>query len=140
MPIVINDLNGGLGNIILGIGKITEEEFLQVFTEHLTQDPEKFKKYRFSLIDWTAALRSDISTEAIKKTAEECLRASRVNPNIVVAEVADDNFIYGMIRMSQSLRSDGNWENEAFRSRVQAEAWIRQRVLAKFGIKAITFE
>ena len=61
MTIEIKDLDGGLGTTITGRGVITGQEYVEVHTSHLTQDKEKFKKYRYSLSDWTEVTQVDIS-------------------------------------------------------------------------------
>jgi hypothetical protein len=49
MPIEIRDLDNGIGVLISGTGVVTEEEFVDSHKKHLTQDEEKFKKYRYSM-------------------------------------------------------------------------------------------
>jgi hypothetical protein len=67
MPIEIKDLEGGLGNIILGRGIVTEEEFVDVLKKHLTQDKEKFKKYRYSLTDYTAVTKVEFPQKQLNE-------------------------------------------------------------------------
>ena len=85
-------------------------------------------------------VKSDISSRAIRLIAEECVKAAYINPDIVIAEVVGDNYVFGMVRMSHILRSPGGWEENVFRNRTDAEAWIRARVKDKFGLTDISFE
>lgn len=62
MPIEIKDLQGGLGNIIIGFGVVTDKEYVDALKEHLTQDKEKFKRYRYSLCDFTAITKAEVSS------------------------------------------------------------------------------
>jgi len=140
MPIEVRNVNGGLGVIIVGRGAVGEREYVDALRKHLTQDEETFKKYRYSLSDYTAVTSADISTEAIRSIAELCKSAAIVNPAPVVAAVAGRDYVYGLVRMSQAIRDDGRWESMVFRNREDAEAWIRERVRAKYGIEDLTFD
>ena len=139
MTIEIKDVKDGLGNVILGSGIVKEEEYIDVMKKYLTQDEEKFKKYRYSLADWTAINEAKISSDAVQLIARLCKQAAKVNPNIIVGSVTDQNYIFGLARMAYIMRDDTDWENKAFRNRAEAEAWIKQRVKEKYSIDDLTF-
>ncbi len=139
MPIEITDLHDGLGNIIIGRGVITEEEYVATLKEHLTQDENKFKKYRFSLADYTAATKVDISSQAIKLIADFCIAAAVSNPEAVVAVVADQDLTFGLARMSEILMAKTGWESQVFRNRKDAESWIQKRIKEKYGLDDVAF-
>ena len=134
MPIEIRDVSDGLGVLFTGRGLITEKEYVDVFTKHLTQDSHKLKKYRYCFSDWTAVSKSYISTKAMNLIASLNISAGRVNPNVILASVADQDSMYGLSRMAQTLRNKTDWENEVFRNRQDAEAWIKARLEEKYGI------
>ncbi|MCK5012153.1 MAG: hypothetical protein KAS98_16775, partial [Deltaproteobacteria bacterium] len=99
----------------------------------------KFKKYRYCLADWTVVSKVEIPTKAIKLIALLSKRAAIVNPDVVIATVADQDIMYALSRMAQTLRDEMNWENEVFRKRQDAKTWIRARVKQKYGIDDLTF-
>jgi hypothetical protein len=134
MPIERRDVSDGLGVLITGRGLITEKEYVDVFTKHLTQDSHKLKKCRYCFSDWTAVSKSDISTKAINLIASLNISAGRVNPNVILASVADQDNMFGLSRMAQTLRDKTDWENEVFRKIQDAEAWIKARLEEKYGI------
>jgi len=138
MPIEIKDLDEGLGVSIIGRGVITDEEYLEALTEHLMQNKEKFKKYRYSLSDFTAVTKVCVSTKTITLINNLCISAAKINPNAVVATVADRDLIYGLARMSQLHIAETGWESMVFRDRRDAEAWIKKRVLEKYRIGGLT--
>ena len=139
MPMEIGDLDGGLGNLIIGRGVVTEEELVDALKGHLTQDKEKFKKYRYSLTDYTATTELDIPTKAVDLIAELSKSASIVNPEAIVAIVAEEDLVYGLSRMYELLLDETGWEIMVFRNREDAKAWIKQRVKEKYGINDLTF-
>jgi hypothetical protein len=139
MSIEIRDVDGGLGNIIIGRGIIIDEEYVDALKEHLTQDENKFKKYRYSLSDYTATAEIDIATKSVDLIAHYCRKASIVNPEAVVAIITNEDLIYGLARMWEILIDETDWETMVFRNRKDAEAWIRERVKEKYGIEDLTF-
>ena len=139
MPILVRDLNNGLGVSMTGWGDVTEKEYIDTFTKHLTQDKYKLKKYRYCIADWTAVSKMDIPTKAVQFIAGLSKSASLVNPDVVIATVADQDAMFALSRMAQTLRDGTDWENEVFRDRQDAEAWIAERVKRKYGIDDPTF-
>ena len=119
-------------------GDITEAEFIEVIQRHLTQDPEKFKRYRYSLNDLSKATEADLSTAFIEEHARVCIRASEVNPDAVVALVAPADLEYGLGRMWEMLSYEISWETCAFRNREEAKMWIRERVKERWNITDLT--
>ena len=89
MPVEIRDSDGGLGNIIIGRGIITEEELVDALKKHLAQDKDRFKQYRYSLSGYTAATKFELTTQKVRLIAEFCKSASTVNPGAIVAIVAN---------------------------------------------------
>ena len=139
MPIEIRDLGGGVGNIIIARGIVTDEELVEVLKKHLTQDKEKLGKYRYSLLDWTAVLKFDVSSKAVDLIAGYCKKSSIFNPEVVVAQVADKDVAFGLARMWEILTDATDWEIMVFRNREDAEAWIKEKVKEKYGIVDLTF-
>ena len=139
MPITITNTDGGLGYVFTGTGTLTDAEFLSALGKHLGQDAETFQIHRYALLDWTGVTGVGVSPSGVKQVASLCLDASRINPDIIVAEVADKDLAFGMVRMAQALRDRSSWENMAFRDRKAAEEWLRERVRERFGISELTF-
>ena len=134
MAIEIKDLDGGLGNLILGSGVIDDEEYFGILREHLMQDDTKFRKYCYSLCDWTQVAQVNVSNDAIYKVANLCKNASSVNPDAVVGIAAKSDLAFGLSRMSQMLMTETGWEYKVFRNREDAEEWIKATVREKYGI------
>lgn len=140
MPIEIKDVKDGLGSVISAAGIIQDQEYIKIFKKYLTQDREKFKKYRYSLADSTAVTEAKISANSVRLISELCIQAAAVNPYIVIGSVTNLDYIYGLTRMSHTLRDDSGWESKAFRNRLDAEAWVKNRVKEKYDIDDLVFE
>ncbi len=103
MPIELKDTDKGLGVLITGSGIVTANEYINNFTRHLTQNRDKFRSYRYSLDDWTAVNKVEVPTEAITHIAQLCNEAQKINPDVVVAHVADKNITFGLSRMLETF-------------------------------------
>jgi len=134
MPIEIKDVDGGRGNVITASGFLRDEEYIETLKRHLSQDKEKFKKYRYSLADYRAVTEVEISTPAIQLVASLCKAAAFVNPDVVVAVVAESDLKFGLSRMWEMLCEGIPWETSVFKSYEDAEKWIAERVKDKWNI------
>ena len=119
MAITISDPDGGLGDIIRAEGDISGADLVAGLKEHLAQDPAKFRRYRYSLSDYTAATRIDLPSSSVKTIARYCREASRINTDAVVTIVASRDFAYGLSRMWEAWLEDTDWETMSFRTRAE---------------------
>ena len=53
------------GNIITGYGILTRQEYIDTLTIHLSQNPDKLSRYKYSLGNYTEVIHTDIQTEDI---------------------------------------------------------------------------
>ena len=134
MPVEIKDLDGGLGNLITGYGVLRGQEYLDAIKNHLSQDPEKFKKYIYSMCDLTKVTQLEVDSNDIDHAAKLCRESAEINLNAVVAIVSDKDITFGMSRMWEILFDEKNWEVMVFRDRADAEKWLMSRVKEKIGI------
>ena len=139
MCVEIRDLDNGLGNIIIGREIVNEEELVDALKNHLTQDNDKLKKYKYSLTDYTGGTKFEVSTQKVEQIAKICESSSIANSEAIVAVVAEQDFMFGIARMWELLSDGTNWETMVFRNREEAEAWIKERVKQKYGIDDLTF-
>ena len=139
MPIEVADTDNGLGVIVTGEGVVTDEDYLPLYRAHLSQDREKYSKYRYGLHDWSAVTDARVSNKAINEVAELCKEAALINPYPVSALVAPGDLTFGLSRMWENLATDTRWEIIVLRSRAEAEDWIRQRLDQKYQISDLAF-
>lgn len=146
MPIEIQDCDGGIGNIILSRGMVTDQELIESLKNHLSQDKDKFKKCKYILIDNTELTKVAFTDETVEFIAGQLADDARVNPDTVVAMVvyvamaANTDLIDGISRMREIFINQPCWENVIIRTRNEAVRWIRLKVKDKFGIDNLTFD
>jgi len=145
MPIEIQDCDDGIGNIIITRGMVTDQELIDSLKRHLTQDKEKFEKYKYILIDHTALTKMDISDETVEFIAGLCADTSKVNPDSIVAMVtnvtigANIDLINRISTMYGLFIYRSCWETMVFRTKSEAVRWIKEKVRDKFGIDDLIF-
>lgn len=139
MPIEIKDIDGGLGNIVALTGVVTEQEFADAMAEHMSQDPEKFRRYNYSLTDLTQTTELNFSAVFIRNHAQVCVQMAEINPEAIVVAIAPEDLDFGLSRMWETLCDETDWETGVFRSGAEARDWIRERAEARWGITDLTF-
>ncbi len=139
MPHKIKACDGGIGNIIEGSGTLNDQELIEFYTPHLTGDPLKFKRYRYGLVDYSAVTQVDVSNQAVQVIADLCIKAAQINPDPVVAYVANSDLVFGLTRMFEAFVYELQWDVMVFRNKKDALAWIRNKVKDKFDIDNLTF-
>ena len=145
MPVEIKDCDGGIGVIIETRGRITDQELIDAFNNHLTPDKEKFKQYKYILIDHFALTKVDITDETVEMISALFADPSRVNPDSIVAMVtyvsygANIEIADRIAKLHEVFSHRSCWDTLLFRTKPQAVRWIRGKVREKFGIDDLTF-
>ena len=88
MPITIKECDDGIGLIIEGRGTVTDQEFIDSLWKYLTKDKEKFKTFKYVLIDQFALTTLDISDATIDHISGLLADVSSINPDSILAMVA----------------------------------------------------
>ena len=146
MPLEINDCDGGIGNIIVSQGTVTDQELIDSFQRHLTDNIERVKGYKYILIDHTALTRLDITDETVELIAARLADTSRINMDCIVAMVAyvpigaNMDLINRISKLHELFIYRSSWETLIFRTKPEAVRWIKKKVREKFGIDGLTFD
>jgi hypothetical protein len=64
--------------------------------------------------------------------------AAAVNPDAIVAVVAETDLTYGLSRMWEIMCDEIDWEIRIFRSTEEARNWIMERVKERWNIIDLT--
>ena len=146
MPIEIKDCDGGIGTIIETRGWVTDQEFMDAFDNHLAHDEQKFKQYKYILIDHTELTKVDITNETVETISGLFANPLRVNPDSIVALVvyvsygANIDQADRISKMHELFSNQSCWETLLFRTKPQAVRWIKGKVKERFGIDDLTFD
>jgi hypothetical protein len=134
MPITIEGRQEGVGVIYHCHGDMTIDDFFQAGIGFLAF-PERIKKWQYCIIDLTSVGAMRIHFDDIRALVEQNKRIAAVaQPGPLLAVASPSDPAYGLSRMWEVLMEQIGWETMTFRSRPEAEAWIRQRAKLKFGL------
>ena len=125
MPFETNVQSDGSKILTKYFGVLTTTDVENSYIEGFT-DPEKIKKFKFIISDYTEVSETNISDIDIKKLSRICKEASLVNQNISVVAILPTDLLFGLARMWQAyIEMDGiPWKHKVVRSREEAESFL----------------
>lgn len=132
MSIEVHILQNGMGRLWICRGVLSGKELI-ANTERVLST-KSYEGVRWLLIDETDTTM-DISAEEIHTIKHQDDLLATVLPELVTAVVVPYDFGFGMARMWEILTERPGWSTRAFRSRPEAEAWLREEVRRKFGME-----
>jgi hypothetical protein len=120
-------------------GKVTRKEMEEAKLALLAQSTE-LARLMFVMVDHTEAVLDDLSTADLLDLAKLDQKLARHTPaGMLVAVAVARDLEYGLARMWQAFIDGSGWEIAVFRSRMEAEHWIRERVHEKFNAEVGEF-
>jgi hypothetical protein len=132
MPIEGHILQDGMGRVWVCRGVLSGKELIANYERILVS--KSYQGVRWLLIDETEAT-PEISAAEIRTIREQDDRLAAVLPELVTAVVVPSDFGFGMARMWEILTERPGWSTRAFRSRPEAEAWLREEVRRRFAME-----
>ncbi len=123
MTIQVNYLENGIGIELIASGIVTGEEVIEAHKEIYNE--EDFKKQRYKIVDRTDCTKYQVYPEEIEKIAEMDDKASRINPNLIIAVISTTSLQYGMTRMWQAYLKNNVFITKNFSDRISADNWIK---------------
>lgn len=141
MAITIQETVDGTGLTYEATGTVTGQELLAA-VQHIRCMAEKNQRWMFCLHDFTHIESIKCSAEEIRTIAyqDKSQLASIVPAGFVVAVVTPRDHDYGLARMWQAYAEETRWETGIFRSRPDAEQWIREKVRLTFGVEVASLQ
>ncbi len=131
MPVAITRNKDGDGILLRANGVLTGAELVEEnrrFFDVALAPGGDFGCYRFWFSDYSAARLNDVQAEHMQVLGGIALRAATVNPSLLVAILAPDNYPFGMARMWTALSDETGWPVEVCRQRDDAAHWLAQRL------------
>jgi hypothetical protein len=129
MPVSVEKLEDG-GYLVTGSGAVTGEEIADA-NDRMYTSPEAIEEIKYQLCDMSGVHDGDVSTDAVRRIVAQDEMAAKHNPGMVMALVANDELVYGLMRMWEGFMSGSAMETMVFKSVEEAEQWLREK-----GIKS----
>ena len=105
---------------------VTGDELVQSNLD-VYSDP-KFESIEYELANFSDTVRFEASSEMVRRVAAMDAAASKRNPNIIVAIVASQTVIRGLVNLyrMQSEVAGGTWVTEFFETEPEARKWLEK--------------
>lgn len=116
---------GGLVTTYWGI--VSDGEIIKSGKEKLAIK-DKLKTCRYVLTDLSVVEKLNLTPHGIQVNADISLKMLKENTDILVAFVVPDDFGFGMSRMWQAYANHSDIKSRIFRTRSEAETWIRNNL------------
>ena len=129
MPMSITYIGDG-GIISRGEGVVTGSEINEV-NDIIYESPDKIKKIIYQICDLTNVSDLDISTSELEVFSIQDKKASKINPNMVIAVVGEKDITFGLARMWEAFSYDSPFETMVFRKMEDAQQWIWEKLYKK---------
>lgn len=135
MPINIINLDAGAGVVFLGQGGVTGQDIIQA-NKKVLSSADQIKISRYCIIDLSDTSEFDVSTREVDIIAAQDREIALHQPDYIVAVVAKSDLAYGVSRMWEAIAETKgiHWETMVFKTRMDAEKWIKHTVKEKYGL------
>ncbi len=127
MPIVNLNTDEGSGVITTFTGDISGNELISAQKERYAPT-KKLLLLKYILADFTHTDKLDLCSNDVLQCSNLSMCASKENPNIYIAAVMNSDLGYGLSRMWQAYTDDIPWNAKVFRTRTEAEEWLREEI------------
>ena len=140
MPVIITELDDGLGNLIKGEGLVAGEEFYKALSEHVAKPEAQLKQYIYSISDYTEITDNDVSIPYLYKAALIMDDIASVNKNILIGIAASDPVAYNLAKLFSSAARVTGWKFGVFRKRADLDCWLIENLGEKHGKLNLKFD
>ncbi|MBC8116919.1 MAG: hypothetical protein H7062_21190 [Candidatus Saccharimonas sp.] len=125
-------VDGGRGLVFTAAGELTAADVLAPKTIMLAE-PDRLRPLRHALVLLEGVTRFAPTNDEIRDIATADTKIALFAPDVSVAIVAPTDFLFGLSRMWEVFAEGTAWRISVFRSRAEADAWIRTETASRIG-------
>lgn len=130
MPFPLEFLDDGRGVFEAGIGHVTGSEIIAA-TQAILAAGDKTSKLVYALVDLSQATNITVTADEMVMKTSLNKRFARLVRAAVVAIVAPTELQFGVARMWEGMVQATEWTTQVFRTRTEAETWLRSELWAR---------
>ncbi|MFV2059750.1 MAG: hypothetical protein ACC653_03640 [Gammaproteobacteria bacterium] len=127
MPIINTNTDNGFGVITTLTGNVSGDELITAQKDRYSST-KKILLLKYILADFSDTEKLDLCSNHVLLCSNLSKSASQNNPNICIAAVMNTDLGYGLSRMWQAYTDDIPWNAKVFRTRAEAEDWLREEI------------
>lgn len=124
MGIRIDILEQGRGVEVLAEGVVRGQDIIDA--HKFIYDERYLKRQRYQIVDKSACTEYAVTADDIDAIAELDRKASRVNPDIVIAVVESRGLEFSLTELWQAHLAECTFLTKSFRDRESAIQWISE--------------
>lgn len=125
MPFSTEWVTDGRGVRLTGTGVLTGREILEAKTR-LLGVPDRLHGLHYGLVDMTDVSELHITRDDVLEFVQADMQIALLVPRpLAVAVVAPTDLAFGIARMWEAFAEVTGWNTHVFRSRADAEPWLR---------------
>jgi hypothetical protein len=133
MPFPLEFWDGERGVYEAGIGHVTGPEVLAATRAILAT--AQTRKLVYTLVDLSQATAINFTPDDMLTLLQIDRQLAPLMPNAVVAIIATTDAHFGTARMWEGWVHDMGWITQVFRTRDEAEHWLRSELRARMGFE-----
>jgi hypothetical protein len=118
------------GILMKADGIVTFKDIKEI-NDEIYGTKEKILSISYRICDFTNIQGEPLSVDEVKTLAEQDKYAAEINPDMIIATVAESDVIFGLSRMWQSFTADSNAKTKVFRKMPDAQRWIAKMINSK---------
>ena len=125
MPFSTEWVSEGRGVQLSGTGPLTGREILEAKIR-LLRVPDRLKGLHYGLVDVTDVTELSITRDDVLEFVQVDMQIALIVPRpLAVAIVAPSDLAFGIARMWEAFAEVTGWNTHVFRSRADADPWLR---------------
>ena len=126
MPMTFQYIDNG-GVLLHATGTLTDDD-IYILNEELYSSEQSINRIRYQICDYTQVDKLEISSQGMRKIAEQDRMAAELNPGMLIAVAASSKSTYGMARMWETFASDSPLHIHVFETKAECEAWLESKL------------
>lgn len=129
MPVEVSYRDDG-GVVLTGQGRLSGEELIEINNAIYASD-ERIRAISYQLCDFTSVNDFGVTSAEVQYLVVQDSEASKINPGMLIAVVAEQDVAYGMARIWASYNDDPSLGKAVFRELAEAEAWLEDQLRSR---------
>jgi hypothetical protein len=125
MPLSVQFIDQGRHVRFVGADHLTGREFIEAKVA-LATDEEQVRSIASATVDLVDVTEFDMTADEVRELARVDHLLATLTPKVVVVIVTPLDHVFGLARMWEALAETTGWRTGVFRTREEAEIWLRE--------------
>ena len=124
MTFLTEFLDEGKGVLFTGSDILKPDEISAV-KEEFFRFEDRTRQILYGLVDLNLVTGTSLTMDSIREFADIDKQLALLSPGALIAVIAPTDLLFGLSRMWEMMAAETQWNIHIFRSRTEAEDWLR---------------